>query len=237
MPTIPHWGYNGNARRYWDFLTAGKLQRLERQIHHYGSGLNAIPVLTAYRNHPDDFYLLRIGYGGLMGAISNVTQQGFGPCAFHAFPKTLSIDGYSGDYGPNFLGHIINTGTYVVNHHEFGWLAFGGNLQKNGDEIEVTPLDSARLRFYLAPAGLWLTLDAGKFKTVEFDKTINTIQLTFDGSSKHIPNARLKIEQMGVDNRNIDFKPAKEYQLERGTYVIPLNKKQTTVSLKIGNEN
>jgi hypothetical protein len=19
MPTIPHWGYNGNARRYWDF--------------------------------------------------------------------------------------------------------------------------------------------------------------------------------------------------------------------------
>lgn len=45
MPTMPHWAYNGNARRYWDFLYGGKLSRIERQIHHYGSGLNAIPVL------------------------------------------------------------------------------------------------------------------------------------------------------------------------------------------------
>src|SRR5205085_10096806 len=36
-PAIPGWGYNGNARRYWDFLYGGKLQRIERQIHHYGS--------------------------------------------------------------------------------------------------------------------------------------------------------------------------------------------------------
>jgi hypothetical protein len=62
MPSIPHWGYNGNARRYWDFLYAAKLQRIERQIHHYGSGLNAIPVLDAYRSQPDDEHLLRIGY-------------------------------------------------------------------------------------------------------------------------------------------------------------------------------
>ena len=27
MPTVPHWGYNGNARRYWDFLYGGKLGR------------------------------------------------------------------------------------------------------------------------------------------------------------------------------------------------------------------
>ena len=39
MPTLPHWGYNGNARRYWDFLYGGKLRRIERQLHHYGSGL------------------------------------------------------------------------------------------------------------------------------------------------------------------------------------------------------
>ena len=42
-PAIPHWGYNGSARRYWDFIFAAKDRRLERQLHHYGSGLNAIP--------------------------------------------------------------------------------------------------------------------------------------------------------------------------------------------------
>jgi len=74
MPTLPHWGYNGNARRYWDFLYGGKIRRIERQLHHYGSGLNAIPVLAHYREHPDDEYLLRVGYGGTMGALSNIDQ-------------------------------------------------------------------------------------------------------------------------------------------------------------------
>jgi hypothetical protein len=34
MPTIPHWGYNGNARRYWDFLYGGKLRRM-KSVHHW----------------------------------------------------------------------------------------------------------------------------------------------------------------------------------------------------------
>src|SRR4029079_3647555 len=68
MPTIPHWGYNGNARRYWDFIYgAAPGGGIERQLHHYGSGINAIPALSEYRQHPDDFYLLRIGYAGIMG--------------------------------------------------------------------------------------------------------------------------------------------------------------------------
>jgi Family of unknown function (DUF5695) len=34
MPTVPHWGYNGSARRYWDFIYAAKYSRIERQLHH-----------------------------------------------------------------------------------------------------------------------------------------------------------------------------------------------------------
>ena len=132
MPTIPHWGYNGNARRYWDFLYGGKLRRIERQLHHYGSGLNAIPVLSEYREHPDDTYLLRVGYGGLMGALTNIDLEGFASVAFHSFPSTLKWDAYSGDYGPNFFGHALNTATYVINHPEFGWQSFGGNSQTIG---------------------------------------------------------------------------------------------------------
>jgi hypothetical protein len=50
-PTIPSWGYNGNARRYWDFLYGGKVSRIERQIHHYGSALNAVPLFDAFRQN------------------------------------------------------------------------------------------------------------------------------------------------------------------------------------------
>lgn len=36
-PTIPHWGYNGSARRNWGFIFAGRDRRLERQLLKPGS--------------------------------------------------------------------------------------------------------------------------------------------------------------------------------------------------------
>jgi hypothetical protein len=136
-PAIPHWGYNGSARRYWDFIFAAKDRRLERQLHHYGSGLNAIPVLSEYREHPDDFYLLRVGYGGTMGALTDIDQEGFASAAFHGFPDMLKPDPLSGDYGPNFFGHAWNTATYIVDHPQFGWLAFGGNINSKTGEVRL----------------------------------------------------------------------------------------------------
>ena len=51
-PTLPHWGYNGNARRYWDFIYGGKLQRIERQIHHFVSGpLSVVQIFFNSRPH------------------------------------------------------------------------------------------------------------------------------------------------------------------------------------------
>src|SRR5690606_9970526 len=131
MPTMPHWVYNGNARRYWDFLyggKAGETSRVERQIHHYGSSLNAIPVLNHFRKDPDDLYLLKVGYGGLLGGIANITKDGFAPAAFHSYPSSLRIDGISGDYGSGFYGYAVNTSSYLVKDQGLGWLAFGGNL-------------------------------------------------------------------------------------------------------------
>lgn len=197
MPTLPHWGYNGNARRYWDFLYGGKLSRIERQLHHYGSGLNAIPVLTEYRQHPEDFYLLRVGYGGAMGALSNIDQDGAASVAFHSFPSTLKWDAYSGDYGPNFLGHALNAATYIVNHHDFGWQAFGGNVKVSASKIVVKPLDSLRQRVFFAPAGLWLTLDAGNFDTVEYDTKTKSIRVLLTGD-QYTPTAYFSMAQTAL---------------------------------------
>ncbi len=229
MPTLPHWGYNGSARRYWDFMYAGKLRRLERQLHHYGSGLNAIPVLSEFREHPDDLYLLRVGYGGLMGAIANVTRDGFGPSGFHAYPSTLAIDGYSGDYGPGFFGHAVNTATYLARDPEFGWVAFGGNLTVAGDSVRVQVLDAARSRIYVAPLGLWLTLDAGKFETLEVAGDI--VRLTLAPATPYTPQARLRVEQPAAVDDVGAIVPAERYTVERGAYVIPLSQAPTHVVL------
>ncbi|MCC8407435.1 DUF5695 domain-containing protein [Mucilaginibacter sp. UR6-1] len=218
MPTVPHWGYNGSARRYWDFLYGGKLSRVERQLHHYGSGLNAIPVLTGYRSQPDDLYLLRVGYGGTLGAISNITEDGFGPAAFHSFPSTLRIDYLSGDYGPNFFGYAVNTATYIANDATFGWLAFGGNLTTNGDVVNVAVTTAAKSKVFIAPLKLWLTLDAGQFKTISYNKSTGAVSFMLDKADAYTPVAYLHVE--GGENK---------YRLPqtkvRGAYVIKLSSK------------
>lgn len=231
MPTVPHWGYNGNARRYWDFLYGGKLSRIERQLHHYGSGLNAIPVLTEYRQHPDDLYLLRVGYGGAMGSLSNIDQEGFASAAFHSFPSTLKWDAYSGDYGPNFFGHAFNTGTYLVQTKDFGWQAFGGEVSKAGDQVRVVPKDSFRQRVYLAPAGLFLTLDAGTFEAVDYDPKTGEVKISLSPAAAATPNARLRVELPARGASGGTYAPKSDLRQEAGAFVIPLSAASTTVEL------
>jgi len=230
-PTIPHWGYNGSARRYWDFIFAGKLRQLERQLHHYGSSLNAIPVLSEYREHPDDFYLLRVGYGGTMGTLTDIDQEGFLAPAFHAFPDLLRPDGITGDDGPNLFGHAWNTATYVLHHPEFGWLAFGGNIRTDGQTVKITPLDSFRMRVYLASAGLWLTLDSGQFDAVDVNAKTGEVRVGFAPANQYLHIARLRIEQPAKAASVAKYQPAKPLKQERGAYVVPIGSGTTWVQL------
>lgn len=192
-PVLPSWGYNGSARRYWDFLYGGKYPRIERQLHHYGSGLNAIPLLAEYRSHPDDLYLLRAGYGGVMGPLANIDQKGFASAAFHSYPDRMAYDPYTGDYGPNFLGHALNTGTYLVQSPTLGWLAFGGNVKVDGNIIHLAVLDSSRQRVYIAPTGAWLTLDEGEFTSVDYDTATHRVTAHLAAATPFSKTAKLHV--------------------------------------------
>jgi hypothetical protein len=234
MPAIPSWGYNGSTRRYWDFLYGGKYPRIERQLHHYGSGINAIPVLDAYRRDPKDLYLLRIGYGGVMGAVSGIDQEGFASAAFHSYPDKMSFDPYTGDYGPNFFGHAWNTGTYLAKDAEFGWLVFGGNVSVDGTKVAVEPRDSFRQRVYLAPLGLWLTLDSGQFDRVIFDSATNSVTMHLAPRDVYTPSALLRIEQPTHVDGVGTLAPMETLATERGGYVVPLTSTGATVQLAPG---
>ena len=223
MPTMPHWAYNGNARRYWDFLYGGKLSRIERQIHHYGSALNAIPVLKAYQNNPDDLYLLRIGYGGRLGGIANITQDGFAPAAFHSFPSTLDIDYLSGDYGSGFFGYAVNSAAYLTNSETFGWLAFGGNITKQGKKVAMTLTTASKNQVFIAEENLLISLDAGSIHSVEYDTKKHRIKLYLEPASEYTAHAYLRL------NKDIKLPLAKE----KGSYKIPLGERITSVEIAL----
>ena len=179
-------------------------------------------------------HLLRIGYGGTMGALTNIDQAGFASVAFHSFPSTLKWDAYSGDYGPNFFGHALNAGTYLINHPEFGWQAFGGNVTRKGDWINITSLDSLRMRVYLAPRGLWLTLDAGRFETVELNTKTGAVRISLASATPETPQARLRIEQPAKVAGTGSYQPSQSFKQERDAFVIPLKQGTTLVELSNG---
>lgn len=223
-PLIPHWGYNGSARRYWDFLFAGKTARIERQLHHYGSTLNALPLFDSYRRDPDDIHLLRVAYGGLMGSLTNIDREGFGACAFHSYPDMMRFDAYSGDYGMSYFGHAFGTASYLVNHPEFGWIGFGGDVRADGASIRLVPKDSARTRIFIAPARLWLVLEAGRFVAASFDTVSGEVALVFDARDANTRAARLVIEGKG-------YTASAPLSIERGAHVVPLSDDTTMIRL------
>lgn len=228
-PTVPHWGYNGNARRYWDFVYAGKTKQIERQIHHYGSANNAIPLFDAFRRNPEDSHLLRVAYGGLLGSITNINQEGFGSAAFHANPDILEFDGYTGDYGTSFFAHAYTTAAYLVKDATFGWLGYGGLVDEAGKTVRITPKDSFRNRLFVAPAGLWLTLDAGKFERAEYDAASGRVRVFLEQANPYTPKAYLNV-QTTVAGKPA-YRPTGYDAQVRGSYVYDLSSKATVVDL------
>lgn len=218
-PTIPSWGYNGNARRYWDFLYGGKYPRIERQIHHYGSALNAVPLFDAYRADPTDLRLLRIAYGGMMGGITNIDRDGFSSAAFHSAPDMMRWDPYSGDYGMGYYGHAITVASYLVNDPTFGWLGFGGTVEQGASVVSIAPKDGARTRLFIAPAGLWVTLEAGKIARATYAPTSGAVTLTLDPATPSSPTARIFVETTTKTGRHYGIAGG---TIERGGYTVLL---------------
>lgn len=151
---------------------------IERQIHHYGSALNALALLSSFRDEPTDTYLLRVGYAGTMAPLSNIHEDGFASCAMHARPEHLSWDAYSGDYGPGFVGMVLGSGVYLVEDPDVGMVAYGGIVTVDSDAIKVEVRDAVRQKIFVGPLGLEAKIDAGIIESFTYNINTGAVTLT-----------------------------------------------------------
>lgn len=234
LPTMPNWAYNGAGRRYFDeAVNNTRWPDVVRITTHYGSPLNSIPVLDAFRRDPSDLHLLRTGYAGTLQSLANIDNEGFASGNFDADPAILAFDPFSSDFGIGFWGYARNSGTYVTWHPDFGWLGLGGDVRTvAGGNIEVTPRDGFRQRVYLTPLRLWITLDAGTIQRVRFNPTSQAVQLTLSPSTTDTPVARLRLNQSAIGDLSSRWAPVKKLQVEREAFVVPLQAKPVTVEIR-----
>ena len=128
-------------------------------------------------------------------------------------------------------------GTYIVDHPDFGWQAFGGNVLTISPTVKVQTRDSLRRRVFITPLGAWLSLDAGAFEEVEFDPEDETVALTIVPSASGIsgaaaaPKARLVVENASDNGLGV-LKPTTSLSQDAGAWVIPF--KNGVASVKLG---
>lgn len=112
-----------------------------------------------------------------------------------------------------------------------GWLAFGGNLETQGVWIKVALTIATRSKLHIAPAGLWLTLNAGQFQTASYKTGTREVVLSFEPSDNYTPYAYLEVEQPAKVDGIDKYLIGSSCKLERDHYIIPLNRNELEVSL------
>jgi hypothetical protein len=181
--SVPNWGYHGAARRFWDYAVNGcdeLNQGIERALHHYGSGLNALPLMQAYDMNPDDIYLLEVGIGSITGPLTNIQLNGASSMGLHGDPSKLIHDYWNADYGMSFYGLASLHSSYAVNHTMLGQAVCylcDLTISTNSTVWNVVPRDAFHRRVYIEPLGTAFSLDTGTIGSVVVDWRAKTVVL------------------------------------------------------------
>jgi hypothetical protein len=172
----------------------------------------------------------------MSGPLSNIDAEGFASASFHTWPDTLAWDAYSGDYGPNFLGLVLGSGTYVVQDPELGLVAYGGNLVSGSDgTVTVQPRDAVRRKLYLAMYGVQFSVDAGAIESVKYgnDQVVVTIAPSIAGPSgaAAADSAILWVERMANVGGKTNVVVDKSLSTERGGWKVDLKNGSFAVNI------
>ena len=87
------------------------------------------------------------------------------------------------------------------------------------------------MRVYIAPRGLWLTLDAGTFESVEVNTKTNVVRIGLAPVTPSTPHARLRVEQPAKIAGVGTYNPRQQLTKEREAYTVPLKSGTTWMEL------
>lgn len=130
----------------------------------------------------------------------------------------------------------MGMGTFIINHPDFGWQAFGGNIISTSPAVQVQIKDSIRRRVFIAPLGALLSLDAGAFSAVSYNPTARTVTITITAvadsttGAASAPHGRLVISQTAAVGGGL-LKPTTSLATDAGAFVIPFTNGVGTVTL------
>lgn len=187
-------------------------------------------LLSQFQTDPSDTYLLRAGFGGISGPLSNINEEGFASASFHSWPDTLKWDALTGDYGPNFLAVVLGSATFVSDDSDIGLNAYGGVLEEFGDRVVVQTRDPVRRKVFVGPLGVRFSLDSGIIQEFSYSKSSGVVSVTLS-QLPSVPKAETAI--MWIENTGSAQYTVKTPGLieERKGWKVPLSSETVVIEL------
>lgn len=226
-PAIPHWGYNGASRRYFDSFVYGKLFKITREFDHYGASLNAIPILDDYkRRHSDNLRQLSVGYAASTSPLTSIDQAGFGSMAFLSDPALMRFEPYTSDYGQAFYGYAHDAGQYAFLDEQKGWVSFGGQLSQTKDQVVYQPTDAFKKRLFVHTNKLDFEIKSDTTPIARVIYHLDTQKITVEFARPALApvKSRLRLSDNLI--------PVAQSVLNRGAYEFDPTERQVELTIK-----
>jgi len=140
---------------------------------------------------------------------------GFEPAALgRAWLGNKQVHGawwYDGEIDLGFSGALRSAATIVSDDPLFGLMAYGGELKRSGNSVEVVPRDGLRTRFYIVrgPSRVRMTLDRDGFakdQAITFDESLREIRFELEnrGGGEHVTTLYLQGAPGGTYRVSVD---------------------------------
>lgn len=227
-PLIPHWGYNGDSRRYFDSFVYGKREKITREFGHYGSSLNAIPILNNYKyQDSSNLFKLEVGYAASTSILSSIDQKGFGSMAFLTDPEFMEFEPYTSDFGQAFYGYAHDAGQYVYENTDGEWFSFGGQLTSHNEFLRLQPTDAFKHRLFIHTneADFEINSEVAQIASADLNTDLNELQIHFGNFSITPETIRIQVSDNLIPDINS--------KIVRGAYTF--DPKISVITFKIKN--
>ena len=151
--------------------------------------------------------------------MNNIDEHGAPSMMMHMEPHILEFDAHSGDFGLGFFGCSLQSGAYYVEHPDLGPVCYLCNMDTQGAVVTIRPVDLYHRRLFIEPLALHLTLDTGKFESVQLDMAAKSLTAHFNPmATDNIAYATL---QHGKSSPTIVSWPSSQFHLVRCTHDAP----------------
>ncbi len=180
----------------------------------YGTAHNSYTLTRGFETEKD-MQLLSLGFGGMLGFLSCIRQDGRSTGWYTWWPDRQGFDPRSMDTDLGMYALMKIFKSYVTVHPLFGLYGWCCDVEQKGSIIDIVPKDGLQKRLYIDMYDIDIELEKGEIKNVRLDSENKKLSIVMCDPTNLAGRGSATVKSAGVTvfaDSNIDFDKVIEIQ-------------------------